>query len=112
MSNYGTQLQEKQRARFMYDVLERQFRLYFQRALRMKGVVGDNLLSLLEQRLDNTLFRLGFAMTRRMGRQIVNHGHIEVNGRKVDIPSYTVQPGAVPVLSYLEYISTMSWALI
>jgi len=95
MSNFGTQLQEKQRARFMYDVLERQFRLYFQRASRMKGVVGDNLLALLEQRLDNTLFRLGFAMTRRMARQIVNHGHIEVNGRKVDIPSYTVQPGDV-----------------
>jgi small subunit ribosomal protein S4 len=95
MSNYGTQLQEKQRARFMYDVLERQFRLYFERASRMKGVVGDNLLSLLEQRLDNTLFRLGFAMTRRMGRQIVNHGHIEVNGKKVDIPSYTVQPGDI-----------------
>lgn len=95
MSNYGTQLQEKQRARFMYDVLERQFRRYYHNASRMKGVVGDNLLSLLEQRLDNTLFRLGFAMTRRMARQIVNHGHIEVNGRKVDIPSYCVQPGDI-----------------
>ncbi|MEZ5362452.1 MAG: 30S ribosomal protein S4 [Bryobacterales bacterium] len=95
MSNYGTQLQEKQKARFMYDVLERQFRRYYEKATHMKGVVGDNMMSLLEQRLDNVIFRLGFAMTRRMARQIVNHGHIAVNGRKVDIPSYQVQPGDI-----------------
>ena len=95
MSGYGTQLQEKQRARFMYDVLERQFRSYFHKASRMRGVVGDNLLSLLEQRLDNVVFRLGFAMSRRMARQIVNHGHVTVNGRKVDIPSAQVGAGDI-----------------
>ncbi len=94
-SNYGIQLQEKQRARFMYDVLERQFRRYYQKATHLKGVVGDNLMSLLEQRLDNTLFRLGFANTRRMARQIVNHGHVQVNGRKVDIPSFQVSVGDI-----------------
>ena len=93
MSNFGTQLQEKQRARFMYDVLERQFRRCFERAARMSGVVGDNLLSLLERRLDNVIYRMGFSMSRRMARQVVNHGHVQVNGRKVDIPSYTVGPG-------------------
>ena len=95
MSNYGTQLQEKQKARFMYDVLERQFRRYYQKATHIKGVVGDNMMSLLEQRLDNVIFRLGFALTRRMARQIVNHGHIAVNGRKVDIPSYQVGAGDI-----------------
>ena len=95
MSNYATQLQEKQRARFMYDVLERQFRRVYERAQHMKGVVGDNMLSLLEQRLDNVLFRLGFAQTRRQARQIVNHGHVQVNGRKVDVPSYSVEPGDI-----------------
>jgi small subunit ribosomal protein S4 len=95
MSGYGTQLQEKQRARFMYDVLERQFRGYYQKASRMPGVVGDNLLTLLEQRLDNVVFRLGFAVTRRMARQIVNHGHILVNGHKVDIPSCQVEQGDI-----------------
>lgn len=94
-SNYGIQLQEKQRARFMYDVLERQFRRYYQKASHLKGVVGDNLMSLLEQRLDNTLFRLGFANTRRMARQVVNHGHVQVNGRKVDIPSFQVSVGDI-----------------
>ena len=94
-SNYGIQLQEKQRARFMYDVLERQFRRYYEKATHKKGVVGDNLMTLLEQRLDNTLFRLGFATTRRMARQIVNHGHVQVNGRKVDIPSYQVAIGDI-----------------
>ena len=94
-SNYGIQLAEKQKARFYYDVLERQFRRYFEKASRMKGVVGDNMMTLLEQRLDNVVFRLGFANTRRMARQIVNHGHIQVNGRKVDIPSYRAVPGDV-----------------
>lgn len=95
MSNYGIQLQEKQRARFMYDVLERQFRGYYKRAVRIKGVVGDNLLTLLEMRLDNVVFRLGFAMSRRMARQIVNHGHVQINGRKTDIPSCQVEPGDI-----------------
>lgn len=95
MLGYAIQLQEKQRARFMYDVLERQFRRYYHQAVRMPGVNGDNLMSLLERRLDNVIFRLGFAMSRRMARQIVNHGHVEVNGGKVDIPSYRVEVGDV-----------------
>ncbi len=95
MLGYAIQLQEKQRARFMYDVLERQFRGYYQRASRMPGVVGDNLMAMLERRLDNVVFRLGFAMSRRMARQIVNHGHVEVNGGKVDIPSYQVEVGDI-----------------
>ena len=88
MLGYALQVREKQRARFMYDVLERQFRNYYKRAARMPGVVGDNLLSLLERRLDNVVFRLGFAVSRRQARQVVNHGHVQVNGSKVDIPSY------------------------
>ncbi len=95
MIGYALQVQEKQRARFMYDVLERQFRNYYKRATRMQGVVGDNLLSLLERRLDNVVFRLSFAVSRRQARQIVNHGHVQVNGGKVDIPSYLVQTGDV-----------------
>ena len=95
MLGYALQMQEKQRARFMYDVLERQFRNYYKRAARMPGVVGDNLLSLLERRLDNVVFRLGFAVSRRQARQIVNHGHVQVNGVKVDIPSYLVESGDV-----------------
>lgn len=95
MIGYALQVQEKQRARFMYDVLERQFRNYYKRATRMQGVVGDNLLSLLERRLDNVVFRLGFAVSRRQARQIVNHGHVQVNGGKVDIPSYLVRTGDV-----------------
>ena len=95
MLGYALQVQEKQRARFMYDVLERQFRNYYERAAKMPGVVGDNLLALLERRLDNVVFRLGFAVSRRQSRQIVNHGHVQVNSSKVDIPSYLVQPGDV-----------------
>ena len=95
MIGYKLQIREKQRARFMYDVLERQFRNYYKRATRMPGVVGDNPLSLLERRLDNVVFRLGFAVSRRQARQIVNHGHVQVNGGKVDIPSYLVQSGDV-----------------
>ena len=95
MLGYALQVQEKQRARFMYDVLERQFRNYYKRAARMPGVVGDNLLSLLERRLDNVVFRLGFAVSRRQARQIVNHGHVQVNGGKVDIPSFLARPGDV-----------------
>lgn len=95
MLGYALQLQEKQRARFMYDVLERQFRRYYQKASRMRGVVGDNLMSLLERRLDNVIFRLGFAQSRRQARQTVNHGHVQVNGRKVDIASFSVSPGDI-----------------
>lgn len=95
MLGYALQVREKQRARFMYDVLERQFRNYYKRAARMPGVVGDNLLSLLERRLDNVVFRLGFAVSRRQARQVVNHGHVQVNGSKVDIPSYLTTPGDV-----------------
>ncbi len=95
MLGYALQLQEKQRARFMYDVLERQFRNYYKVAAKMPGVVGDNLMSFLERRLDNVIFRLGFALSRRQARQVVNHGHIQVNGHKVDIPSYLVNPGDI-----------------
>ena len=95
MLGYALQVQEKQRARFMYDVLERQFRNYYERAAKMPGVVGDNLLGMLERRLDNVVFRLGFAQSRRQARQIVNHGHVQVNGAKVDIPSYLVRTGDV-----------------
>ncbi|MDE0261751.1 MAG: 30S ribosomal protein S4 [Bryobacterales bacterium] len=95
MLGYALQMQEKQRARFMYDVLERQFRTYYERAARQPGVVGDNLLTMLERRLDNVVFRMGFAVSRRQARQIVNHGHVQVNGGKVDIPSYQVADGDV-----------------
>ena len=90
---YGEQLREKQKVKRIYGMLERQFRLYFERATRMKGVTGENLLSLLERRLDNVVYRLGYAMSRPQARQLVNHGHISVNGRKVDIPSFQVKVG-------------------
>lgn len=90
---YGEQLREKQKVKRIYGMLERQFRLYFERAVRMKGVTGENLLALLERRLDNTVYRLGFATSRAQARQLVNHGHIEVNGRKVNIPSFQVKVG-------------------
>ena len=86
-SEYGTQLREKQKAKFIYGVLEKQFHDYFVKARRQPGVTGENLMSLLETRLDNVVFRLGFAHTRREARQTVGHGHICVNGRRVDIPS-------------------------
>lgn len=92
-SEYGMQLREKQKAKFIYGVLEKQFRSYFKRALSMEGVTGENLMSILESRLDNVVFRLGFARTRKEARQTVSHGHITVNGRRVDIPSYRVRPG-------------------
>ena len=92
-SEYGIQLNEKQKVKFIYGVLEKQFRLYYERAEKMPGITGENLLAILEQRLDNVVFRLGFAMTRREARQLVNHGHITVNGRKVNIPSFQVKPG-------------------
>ena len=92
---YALQLGEKQKVRFVYGVLERQFRRYFERAGRMKGVVGENLLSLLERRLDNVIFRMGFARSRQQARQIVGHGHVQVNGKKVDIASFSVKLGDV-----------------
>ncbi|MBZ0272202.1 30S ribosomal protein S4 [bacterium] len=93
VSNYGVQLREKQKARRIYGVMERQFRLYFERADRMRGVTGENLLQLLERRLDNVCFRLGFGGSRNEARQFVNHGHVLVDGKKVDIASYIVKPG-------------------
>lgn len=97
---YGLQLREKQKVKRIYFVLEGQFRNYFDRAARQKGITGENLLILLERRLDNTVYRGGFATSRRQARQLVNHGHIEVNGRKVDIPSYEVK--AVEQISVRE----------
>ena len=94
-SEYGMQLNEKQKVKFIYGVLEKQFRLYYERAEKMPGITGENLLAILEQRLDNVVFRLGFAMTRREARQLVNHGHVTVTGRKVNIPSFQVKPGMV-----------------
>lgn len=93
LQGYGLQLREKQKVKRIYFVLEGQFRNYFDKAARMKGITGENLLTLLERRLDNTVYRAGFATSRRQARQLVNHGHIEVNGRKVDIPSFQVKPG-------------------
>ncbi|MBE6109761.1 MAG: 30S ribosomal protein S4 [Erysipelotrichaceae bacterium] len=95
LSNYGTQLREKQRVRNMYGLNERQFANLFARASKMEGTAGVNFLTLLESRLDNVVYRLGFARTRKGARQLVNHGHIEVNGKKVDIPSAQVKPGDV-----------------
>ena len=95
LSEYGVQLQEKQKDRFMYGLNEKQFKKTFERASKMKGIAGENLLRLLESRLDNLVYRMGMASTRRAARQVVNHGHIMVNGVKVDIPSYTCKPGDV-----------------
>jgi len=107
-SEYLLQLREKQKTRRFYGVLEKQFRRYYEKASRQPGITGENLLRMLEQRLDNVVYRLGFAATRRQARQLVNHGHFRVNGKKVDIPSYqvraddviTVKPGsnAEPVI--------------
>ena len=97
-SEYATQLNEKQKVKFVYGVLEKQFRGYYEKAVRMPGKAGDNLLIQLESRLDNIVFRLGFAATRREARQLVNHGHFTVNGKKVNIPSYQVKPGMVITL--------------
>ena len=94
-SEYGMQLREKQKAKRYYGVLEAQFRKYFDMAERRPGQAGENLLSILESRLDNVVYRLGFAMSRPEARQLVTHGHFTVNGRKVDIPSFLVKPGMV-----------------
>lgn len=93
LSEYGLQLQEKQKLRFMYGVNERQFRNLFDSAAKIKGIHGENFMILLESRLDNLVYRLGLARTRRQARQLVNHGHITVDGSRVDIPSYSVKPG-------------------
>ena len=95
LSDYGVQLKEKQKVRFMYGLNERQFRKTFDEAAKFKGVTGTNFLRLLESRLDNLVYRAGFASTRRGARQLVNHGHVTVNGKKVDIPSYRVKVGDV-----------------
>lgn len=95
LSDYGTQLKEKQKVRFMYGVNERQFRKTFNEAAKIKGIHGTNFLRLLESRLDNLVYRTGFASTRRGARQLVNHAHVTVNGKKVNIPSYRVKPGDV-----------------
>ena len=94
ISEYGLQLREKQKAKFMYGVSEKQFRRLFQEAARREGNTGALLVQLLEQRLDNVVYRMGFATTRRFARQLVTHGHILVNGKRVDIPSYRVEPGS------------------
>ena len=95
LSEYGVQLQEKQKVRFMYGLSEKQFRKTFDAAGKMQGIHGTNFLRLLESRLDNLVYRAGFASTRRGARQLVNHGHVTVNGKKVDIPSYRVKVGDV-----------------
>ena len=95
VSEYGIQLQEKQKIRFMYGLNEKQFKRLFDKASKMSGVHGENFLKLLESRLDNLVYRMGMANTRRASRQLVNHGHIMVNGVKVDIPSYQCKPGDV-----------------
>ena len=94
-SEYGRQLREKQKAKFIYGVLEKQFRGYYDQAKRIEGITGDNLMTILESRLDNVVFRLGFARTRKEARQTVRHGHIQVNGHRVDIPSYQVKAGDI-----------------
>ena len=93
LSNYGIQLREKQRIKYLYGVLEKQFRNYFKKAISTPGITGDNLMSLLEQRLDNVVYRLGFADSRNQARQIINHGHIQVDEQKVNSPSYQVKIG-------------------
>jgi small subunit ribosomal protein S4 len=92
-TDYGLQLQEKQKLRYLYGILERQLRTYYKKAAKMHGATGENLVHLLEKRLDNVVFRMGFALTRAQARQLVRHGHFTVNGNKVDIPSYQVREG-------------------
>lgn len=95
LSNYGVQLVEKQKIRFIYGISEKQLKKTFERAAKLKGIHGENILKLLESRLDNIVYRMGLASTRSGARQFVNHSHVSVNGRKVDIPSYQVKPGDV-----------------
>ena len=98
-SEYATQLTEKQKVKFVYGILEKQFRMYYEKASRAEGNTGEVLLSLIERRLDNVVYRLGFAATRREARQLVNHGHYTVNGKRVNIPSYMVKAGDVIAVS-------------
>jgi small subunit ribosomal protein S4 len=95
VSDYGVQLKEKQKLKFMYGLFEKQFRNLFKKADQMRGITGENLLQLLEKRLDNTVYRLGFAASRSQARQLVSHRHITVNGKSVNIPSYSLKPGDV-----------------
>ena len=94
-SEYALQMNEKQKVKFVYGVMEKQFRAYYEKAARMPGKTGENLLTMIERRLDNVVFRLGFAKTRREARQLTSHGHFTVNGKRVDIPSYQVRTGDV-----------------
>ena len=111
LSDYGTQLQEKQKVKFMYGLNEKQFRKTFDEAGKLKGVHGENFLKLLESRLDNLVYRIGFSTTRKGARQLVNHGHITVNGKKVDIPSYRVKPGDVIGLKDNKELSIVNESL-
>ncbi len=106
-SDYAVQLREKQKVKNMYGMLEGQFRLFFEKAEKQKGVTGENLLVMLERRLDNTIFRIGFASSRNQARQLVRHNHILVNGRKVNIPSYLVSAGDVVILKEKSRANTM-----
>ena len=98
-SEYGKQLREKQKTKFIYGVLEKQFHAYYEKARRMQGITGENPMKILESRLDNVVFRLGFARTRKEARQTVTHGHILVNGKRVDVPSYRVKAGDIVSVS-------------
>mgnify|MGYP000911431742 CR=1 FL=1 len=103
-SEYGMQLNEKQKVKFIYGVLEKQFHAYYEKASKTQGKTGENLLILVERRLDNVVYRLGFAMTRREARQLVNHGHFTVNGKRVNIPSYLIKAG--DVIEVAEIVSS------
>lgn len=107
LSDYAIQLREKQKVKSMYGILEGQFRLSFEKAEAQKGVTGENLLILIERRLDNTIFRIGFASSRKQARQLVRHNHIQINGRKVNIPSYLVSPGDVITLKEKSRANTV-----
>jgi len=111
-SEYAKQLTEKQKVKFIYGVLEKPFRKYYEKASKMEGKTGENLLTLIERRLDNVVFRLGFAYTRREARQLTSHAHFTVNGKKVNIPSYLVKPGDVIAISEKSRSSVKFKALI
>ena len=104
-SEYGIQLAEKQKVKFIYGILEKQFHAYYEKAATTSGKTGDNLLIAVERRLDNVVYRMGFAMTRRQARQLVNHGHFTVNGKKVDIPSYQVPRSFTTLLFSIRLVS-------
>ena len=110
-SDYALQLNEKQKVKFIYGVLEKQFRMYYEKATKMPGKTGENLLSLVERRLDNVVWRLGFGSTRRECRQLVSHGHFTVNGKRVDIPSYLVKAGDIVAVSEKSASTTRFKAL-